>query len=73
LVRLAGILCRDKDFWEYLYDDGQLFEKNEVTCVEWLTSYLGVNSRSDIKTDLNAQNLLKVLNNKYKEWKQNGK
>ena len=32
LVKLAGILCRDKDFWDYLYDDGQLlrFNKNEL-------------------------------------------
>lgn len=69
MVKLAGILCRDKDFWDYLYDDGQLFEKSETACVDWLTAYLGVNSRSDIKTDPNAQSLLKVLNAKYKEWK----
>jgi hypothetical protein len=69
MVKLAGILGRDKDFWDYLYDDGQLFEKNEPACVDWMTSYLGVNSRADIKTDLNAQNLLKALNYKYKEWK----
>jgi hypothetical protein len=69
LVKLAGILCRDKDFWDYLYDDGQLFEKSEVACVDWITSYLGVNSRSDIKVNPNAQHLLKSLNAKYKEWK----
>lgn len=69
LVKLAGIMCRDKDFWDYLYDDGQLFEKNEAACVDWMTSYLGVASRSDIKTDANAQYLLKDLNTRYKEWK----
>ena len=69
MVKLAGILCRDKDFWDYLYDDGQLFEKSEAACVDWMTAYLGVNSRSDIKTDANAQGLLKILNAKYKEWK----
>lgn len=69
LVKLAGIMCRDKDFWDYLYDDGQLFEKGEDVCVAWLTSYLGVNSRSEIKTNANAQYLLKDLNDKYKEWK----
>ena len=69
LVKLAGIMCRDKDFWDYLYDDGQLFEKNEAACVDWLTSYLGISSRAEIKTDANAQHLLKVLNAKFKEWK----
>ena len=69
LVKLAGILCRDKDFWDYLYDDGQLFEKNEAACVDWMTSYLGVNSRADIKTNQEAQRLLKDMNAKFKEWK----
>ena len=69
LVKLAGIMCRDKDFWDYLYDDGQLFEKNEAACVDWMTSYLGVNSRADIKTNQEAQRLLKEMNAKFKEWK----
>ena len=69
LVKLAGILCRDKDFWDYLYDDGQLFEKNEAACVDWITSYLGVNSRADIKINQEAQRLLKEMNAKFKEWK----
>lgn len=69
MVKLAGILCRDKDFWDYLYSTEQLFEKNEPACVDWMTSYLGVNSRADIKTDPNAQDLLKKLNANFKEWK----
>lgn len=69
MIKLAGMLCRDRGFWNYLYDDGQIIDKCEDVCVAWLTSYLGVNSRSEIKTNANAQYLLKDLNNKYKEWK----
>jgi hypothetical protein len=68
LVKLAGMLCRDPEFWEYLYNDGYLLDQNEVTCIEWLTSYLGVNSRSDIKNNPTAQHLLKTINASYKEW-----
>jgi len=68
-VKLAGMLCRDKDFWDYLYDDGQIINKCEDVCVAWLTSYLRVNSRSDIKANLEAQNALKKLYAQYKEWK----
>ena len=25
LVKLAGMLCRDRSFWEYLYEKGMLF------------------------------------------------
>ena len=72
LVKLAGILCRDNQFWEYLYDQGELFEKNEAACVDWLTAYLGVSSRADIKTNYSAQELLKNISTKYKEWKNAG-
>jgi len=69
MVKLAGMLCRDKDFWEYLHEGGQLFEVNELACVEWLTGYLNVNSRADIKGNNLAQDELKELYTGYKEWK----
>lgn len=69
MVKLAGMLCRDKAFWDYLHDIGQLFEKSEAECISWLQNYLGVNSRSEIKTDRNAQEALKELYTEFKEWK----
>ena len=69
MVKLAGILCRDPDFWEYLAEDGQIMKKNEVEAVEWLKSFLGINSRSDLKTNHGAHSTLKVLYGEFKEWK----
>jgi hypothetical protein len=69
MVKLAGMLCRDKGFWDYLHEGGQLFDKNEVACVEWLQSYLNIGSRSDIKINKLAQEELKTLYGEYKEWK----
>jgi hypothetical protein len=69
LVKLAGMLCRDQEFWNFLYEDGQLFERNEHDCIEWMQSYLEINSRSDIKTNPNAQNAFKEIYAQYKEWK----
>jgi hypothetical protein len=69
MVKLAGMLCRDKSFWEYLHEGGQLFEKNEAACVEWLQSYLSITSRSDLKINKLAQDELKTLYGEYKEWK----
>lgn len=68
MVRLAGMLCRDRKFWEYLYEQGFLLETNEAACVEWLKSYLNINSRADLKTNVEAQRALKILNAEYKEW-----
>jgi hypothetical protein len=71
MVKLSGMLCRDKDFWEYLHDGGQLFEKNEIACVEWLQNYLNIASRSDLKINKLAQEELKTIYGEYKEWKAN--
>jgi hypothetical protein len=69
MVKLAGMLCRDSKFWDYLYEDGQLFETSEAACIDWLQSYLSVPSRAEIKTNLEAQGALKLLYAQYKEWK----
>lgn len=69
LVKLAGMLCRDGQFWEFLYEKGMLFETNEESCVEWMKSYLNIASRADLKTNVEAQRALKVINAEYKEWK----
>lgn len=68
-VRLAGILCKEPDFWEFLYDDLQIMEKNEKEASEWLRNYLNVTSRSEIKTNLEAQQLLDKINKDYLRWK----
>ena len=69
LVKLAGMLCRDRKFWEFLYEKGMLFETNEEACVEWIKSYLNIASRADLKTNIEAQGALKLIYGEYKEWK----
>jgi hypothetical protein len=69
MVKLAGMLCRDKEFWEYLHEEGSLYDKSEKECIEWMQHYLVVGSRSEIKTNLAAQKALKDIYTEYKEWK----
>lgn len=69
MVKLAGMLCRDKSFWDYLHDIGQLFEKNEVECISWLQNYLCIQSRSELKINRVAQETLKTIYTEFKEWK----
>jgi len=69
LVKLAGMLCREKDFWRFLNEEGLLFDMSENKCIESLQSYLYIKSRSEIKTNLKAQNAFKKLYAQYKEWK----
>jgi hypothetical protein len=69
LVKQAGMLCRDSHFWDYLYDQAQIFEKKEDSAVDWLCKYLNISSRAELKTNQLAQHLFEQLNKEYKTWK----
>lgn len=68
-VKMAGILCRDPDFWRWLNDREMLMEKNEKACTEWLTSYLSIESRKELKTDTEARNLFNQLKRSFDAWR----
>jgi len=69
LVKQAGMLCRDRQFWDYLHDQGLIFERKEENAVDWLCSYLNVASRAELKINERAQYLFEQLNEEYKKWK----
>jgi hypothetical protein len=69
-IRIAGLLCRDPDFWRYLYSDTQIMQENEKEATQWLRDYLNVQSRSELKTNLAARELLDKLNKDLGLWKQ---
>ena len=68
-VKMAGILCRDPDFWEWLHAKEWLMEKNEKTCTDWLISYLNIESRKELKTDVEARELFNRLNASFNNWR----
>lgn len=68
-VRLAGLLCREKEFWEYLHCDGHIFDPDEKEATEWLRNYINVKSRSELKTNAEARKLLRKVHMDYNSWK----
>lgn len=69
MIRIAGMLCKDTEFWRYLYEDTQIFEESEKEATEWLRNYLSIQSRSELKTNVEAQTLLPKIVKEYNEWK----
>jgi len=69
-IRIAGLLCRDPDFWRYLYSDTQIMQETEKEATQWLRDYLNVQSRSELKTNLAARELLEKLHKDLGIWKQ---
>ena len=69
-VRTAGILCRSKPFAEYLMAKGEIIDDDEMEVIGWLRSTLGIESRSELKTNPEARNLLEKLHKEYRRWNQ---
>lgn len=69
-VRTAGILCRDKNFAQYLHDKEQIFEKKEADVIEWLKMELDIESRTELKEDLQKAKKFWAIYQEYQQWNQ---
>ena len=67
-VKMAGMLCRSQEFWRWLHDREMLMERNEAACTEWLISYLGIESRKELKTNTEARALFNQLKRSFDAW-----
>jgi hypothetical protein len=70
-VRTAGILCRDKQFAQYLFDKEQIFEKKEADVIEWLKIELDIESRSELKEELQKAKKFWAIYEEYQQWNPN--
>jgi hypothetical protein len=68
-VRTAGMLCRDKDFAQHLFDRGEIFENKEVDATEWLKSELDIESRTELKEDQQKANKFWSIHEEFQTWK----
>ncbi len=70
LVRLAGIICRESEFVQWLYDQKLISHKEINAGVEWLRAELDVMSRSELKENAKARSRFIQINSEYQAWKQ---
>ena len=70
-VRTAGILCRDKQFAQYLFDREQIFEKKEADVIEWLKMELDIESRTELKEELQKAKKFWAIYEEYQQWNRN--
>ena len=69
-IRIAGLLCRDPKFWQYLHEDTQILEATEKEATNWLRDYLNIPSRSELKTNPQARIMLDKIHKDYNAWTQ---
>ena len=68
-IQLAGSLCRDLDFIEYLFTSNEIEEPSEQAATQWLRFKLGVQSRAELKNNREAVTQLKLVNQEFRAWK----
>ena len=69
LVRLAGVLCRDPQFHNFLSETGGVFEESEQAATEWLREELNIHSRTELKTNQSAAGQFKYIHQEFQAWK----
>lgn len=70
LIRLAGIICRESSFADWLFIQDLIPEPSEQNAVNWLRAELDIKSRSELKDNANARGRFIQINNEYQAWKQ---
>lgn len=69
-VKLAGMLCNNPTFHEYLVDRGNIFDPTESEATTWLRSELGITSRKELGTNQEAVKKLMHINQDFQSWQQ---
>lgn len=68
-VQMAGVLCRDLDFIEWLFTIDKIEVPSEEYATKYLRSALGVTSRTELKSNPEAVKRLLHLNEEFLAWK----
>lgn len=68
-VKVAGILCRSKDFAKFLMETGQIEDPSHAT--EWLKSECFIISRSELRDNSIACSRFWAIEEDYNKWKNN--
>lgn len=70
-VQLAGMLCKNKTFHEYLMDRGCIFDPTDTDATDWLRAELGIKSRKELERNQEAVKRLMTINQDFQSWQQN--
>lgn len=68
-MKLAGMLCRDHDFWAFVSSQS-LADENEEEVTEWLREQLNIRSRADLKSNASARIRLAEIHKEFLSWKE---
>lgn len=65
VISMAGALCRNPRFQDWLVDTGLAISNNEKGAVDAVREFCGITSRSEFSTNENARNKFMVLREQF--------
>jgi len=68
-VAMAGLVCRDSMFWEYVCIRDEEIITSEAECSEWMKMYFDIDSRADFKTNTEAREKFIKFKEEFEQWK----
>jgi hypothetical protein len=68
-VQIAGLLCRDKNFQNFLNDEFGVVADCEEHVAYWICEKLGIDSRSELPNNPVACEELMKIKREYEAWK----
>ena len=68
-VKIAGIVCRDPEFWRWLEEKEWGFVTSEKECATWLSEFLNIQSRKELKEKLEVRENFRKLKQEFDMWK----
>ena len=68
-VKIAGMVCRDKEFWEWVFHVSAVEVDSEEECRAWLCDHLCIEERRDLKTSSEARDSFNKLMKSFNAWR----
>ena len=68
-IKEAGIICRDPDFWDFLFDRMDIFGKNEENAISFIYEHCKIKSRKELASSQEATTLFNLIKKEFQEWK----
>lgn len=70
-VQTAGILCRDRAFQVFMHETNRALTKSEDSAANGVCLYCGIESRSELNGNAEAQRKFDIIIKEYESWNQN--
>ena len=67
-VKMAGMMCRDPDFWTWLETKFNVVVDSEKDCAAWLSDFLNIQSRKELKENEEVRNVFNKLRQEFLAW-----